>query len=83
MADSKQELLRAAWLDAKEDSLSGREQAKAWAWREMWRDAGKKDHGMKTYIAEKLTKKGGGAPSSEAVRRFLDKVDADPDWLPG
>ncbi len=38
---------------------------------------------MKTYIAGNLKKQGGGAPSSEAVRRFLEKVDADDDWFPG
>ena len=82
-SDSKQDVLRSAWLDAKDGSLSGREQAKAWALREIWRDAGKADHGMKTYIAGKLKKKGGGAPSSEAVRQFFEKVDADDDWFPG
>ena len=61
-SDSKQDVLRSAWLDAKDGSLSGREQAKAWALREIWRDAGKADHGMKTYIAEKLKKKGGRCP---------------------
>ena len=77
MAESKQDMLRSAWLDAKDDSLSGKEQAKAWALREIWRDAGKADHGMKTYIAGKLKKQGGGAPSPEAVRKFFDKVDTD------
>ena len=38
---------------------------------------------MKTYIAGKLKKQGGGEPSSEAVRRFFEKVDADTDWFPG
>ena len=45
MAESRQELLRSAWLEGKDGALSGREQAKAWALREMWRDAGKADHG--------------------------------------
>ena len=83
MADSQQDVLRSAWFDAKAGSLSGREQAKAWALREIWRDSGKADHGMKSYIAGKLEKKGGGSPSSEAVRRFFEKVDADDDWFPG
>ena len=83
MAESKQDMLRSAWLDAKEGSLSGKEQAKAWALREIWRDAGKADHGMKTYISGKLKKQGGGAPSSEAVRQFFEKVDADDAWFPG
>ena len=54
--------MRSAWLDAKEGSLSGKDQAKACALREIWRDAGKADHGMKTYIGGKLKKQGGGAP---------------------
>ncbi len=72
MAESKQDMLRSAWLDAKDNSLSGKEQAKAWALREIWRDAGKADHGMKSYIAGKLTKPGGGAPTSEAVSTSYD-----------
>ena len=83
MAESKQDMLRSAWLDAKDNSLSGKEQAKAWALREIWRDAGKADHGMKSYIAGKLKKQGASAPTSEAVRKFFEKVDADDDWFPG
>ncbi len=83
MAESRQDMLRTAWLDAKEGYFSSRGRAKAWAPREIWRDAGKADHGMKTYIAGKLKKQGGGAPSREAVRQFVEKVDADEDWLPG
>ena len=55
MTDSRQDILRSAWLDAKDGSLSGREQAKAWALREIWKDSGKADHGMKTFTAGKLT----------------------------
>ncbi len=83
MTDSRQDLLRSAWLDAKDGSLSGREQAKAWALREIWKDSGKTDYGMKAFIAGKLKKKGGGPPSSEAMTQFFDKVDADDDWFPG
>ena len=83
MSDSKQALLRSAWLEAKDGSLSGREQAKAWAMREIWKDDDKPDHGMQTYIAGKLKKKCGGSPSSSAVRQFFAKVDADDDWFPG
>ena len=46
MSDSQQALLRSAWLDAKDGSLSGREQAKAWAMREIWKGDGKPKHGM-------------------------------------
>ena len=83
MTDSRQDLLRSAWLDAKDGSLSAREQAKAWALREIWKDSGKADYGMKTFIAGKLKKEGGGSPSSEAMTCFFDKVDVDDDWFPG
>ena len=75
--------MRSAWLDAKDGCLSGREQAKAWALREVWKQDGKPDHGMQTYIAGKLTKKDGGSPSTNAVKQFFSKVDADADWFPG
>jgi len=83
MTDSRQDMLRSAWLDAKDGSLSGREQAKAWALRKVWKDSGKADHGMKTFIAGKPKKKGGGSPSSGAVKQLFEKVDADDDWFPG
>ena len=83
MPDCKQDLLRSAWFEAKHGSLSGREQAKAWALREIWKDDGKADHGMKVYIAEKLKKSGGGSPSATAVRQFFENIDADDDWFPG
>ena len=34
-------VLGSAWLEGKDGGLPGREQAEAWALREMWRDAGK------------------------------------------
>ena len=79
----KQELLRTLWLEAKSGALTAREQAKAWALREAWRDSGKTEHGMCTYIAGKLTKTDGAAPKSESVKKLLDKMDADDDWFPG
>ena len=79
-----QELLRQAWLEGRAGCLAAREQAKAWALREVWKDSGKGDHGMKTYIAGKLTKQGGRKPpTSEAIRQFFEKIDADADWFPG
>jgi hypothetical protein len=50
MAESSQDLLRSAWLEGKDGALSGREQAKAWALREIWRDSGKSDHGTELAI---------------------------------
>jgi hypothetical protein len=83
MADSQQGLLRSAWLVGKAGCLPGREQAKAWALREVWREADKADYGMHSSIAAKLTKTGGGVPSNDAVRKFFEKVDDDADWFPG
>lgn len=83
MADSQQGLLRSSWLVGKTGCLPGREQAKAWALREVWRDSGKADHGMQTYIAGKVTKQGGGSPLPNAIRLFFEKVDEDDDWFPG
>ena len=83
MANSQQEQLRSAWLVGKEGCLPGREQAKAWALREVWRESGKTDYGMHAYIAGKLTKQGGDSPERGAVRKFFDKIDADDDWFPG
>ena len=50
MAESSQDLLRSAWLEGKDGALPGREQAKAWALREIWRDSGKADHGTELAI---------------------------------
>ena len=83
MADSQQEVLRSAWLVGKTGCLPGREQAKAWALREVWRDDGKAEYGMNKYIADKLTKQGGGSPERGAVRKFFEKIDDDADWFPG
>ena len=81
--ETKQDLLRNAWLDAKSGGLPGREQAKAWALRELWKHSGKGEHGMKTFICTKLKKKGGGSPTVPSLCTLFDKIDADPDWFPG
>ena len=85
---SQQDLLREAWLGGKEGSLPAREQAKAWALREVWRHEGKPEHGMKTFIAGKLKKfsvkkERRVAPSANAIGQFFDRVDADVHWYPG
>ena len=51
--------------------------------REIWKGDGKPEHGMQTYIAGKLKKKGGGSPSCPALHQLFAKVDADDDWFPG
>ena len=81
-AASFQEVLQKVWLEAPPGRLPAREQAKARALRALWTESGRDEHGMKAYIAGKLTKQGGGPPTSEAVRQLLDKIDDDPEWFP-
>ena len=80
--------LRALWLQAPEGKLCGREQAKAWALREVWLADGRREYGMLPFIASKLRtmKKGklnGVSPSRAALWEFFDKIDNDPEWFPG
>ena len=87
-----QEELRSFWLQAPDGKLCGREQAKAWALREVWRAEGKGDWGMYTFIAGKVKKMfqeepNGASPSvpsiKEFFKEFFKKVDGDPNWFPG
>ena len=75
--------MREAWLGGRDGNLSGQMQAKAWALREAWRDAGKGKYGMLPYICSKMTKVGGYPPKPSALQEFFEKVDADADWYPG
>ena len=43
--------MRKSWLEAADDRLCGREQAKAWALREVWWEGGKKPHGLHAFVA--------------------------------
>ncbi len=84
MDGGHQALLRRAWTEAREGNLSAVSQAKAWALREVWRDAGKGEHGLKTYVAGKLQKAGGtDPPTSAAVHLLFQKMDEDEEWFPG
>ena len=78
-----QELLQKAWTEGRQGYLSAWSQAKAWALREVWRDAGKSDHGLGAYVAGKVPKEGGGHPGSGAIMKFFARIDADPAWFPG
>ena len=85
---ASQEELAKLWLEAPEGSLCGREQAKAWALREVWKQEEKGTYGMLPFIASRLRKMsdgqpGGEAPSKQAVEKLLAKIGADPDWVPG
>ena len=80
---SVQDTLQKLWLHGKVGGLCAREQLKAWALREAWMDGKPGTFGMNTWIAERLTKMGGGRPTSAAVKELLGKIDNDEDWFPG
>ena len=80
--------LRGIWLAGPEGRLCGREQAKAWALREMWLAEKKPAYGMLAFIAARVRKTARGkpgreAPTPEAIAEFFSKVDKDPEWFPG
>ena len=49
-------LKKSAWLGGRPGCLPALQQAKAWALREVWRETGKGDYGMNTFVAGKLKK---------------------------
>ena len=63
------------WLEA--SRFSTREQLKAWALREAWRQKNEGSHGMLTWTAEKLVKIGSGQPTVAIVKESLYRVDKD------
>ena len=87
MAD--QTSLKELWLGGKAGCLSAREQLKAWALREAWRQKNTGVQGMLTWIAERLVKNGGGPPTNVSAKvfldkkLFLDKIGEDDEWFPG
>ena len=85
---ASQDDMRALWLQAPEGKLCGREQAKAWALREVWRADRRSDYGMHLFVASKVQKmkKGkpnGGPPNRASISEFFAKIDNDPEWFPG
>ena len=83
-----EESLRQAWLVGVEGRLSGREQAKAWALREVWLVDGRKPYGMFEFVASRTRKTHNGKPigdhpSTAAVLQLFSKVDNDSAWFPG
>ena len=77
-----QDALRHFWSSAPQGRLGPWEVAKALGLRE----ASKEIHGELpnlAWIAERLTKKGGGHPTRQSLHELFAKVDSDPDWFPG
>lgn len=83
-----QEAAQAAWLQGPEGKLCGREQAKAWALREVWKEEGKSSYGMLQFVAKRVRKTKNGKPNGppptvQSLSEFFDKVDNDKEWFPG
>ena len=70
-----------SWLSTPEGRLCAWQQARALALRE----ASAEVHGAPwlPWIAERVTKVGGGHPSRAALSQLFALVDAGPDWHPG
>ena len=79
MASSLQDL----WLAGKDGCLSPLEQCRAWALREAHREMEIPEKKLYVKVANKLTKIGGGQPTSRALLQLFEKVDEDEDWYPG
>ena len=75
--------LERLWKEGRDGALSPLEQMRAWALRTAQRDLGGDKAVNLEKIADQVTKVGGGHPTREAIRRFLDRVDEDPEWYPG
>ena len=60
--------LKALWLRGNAGCLSAREQLKVWALRESWKEYNEGVYGMYSWISERVTKVGGGAPTTNSVK---------------
>ena len=86
---TSQDQLKKLWLSAPEGRLCAREQAKAWALREAWREEKESTYGLYACVANKVCKNENGQPASgqhptnDAMRQFFAIVDEDPEWFPG
>ena len=83
-----QDELRRSWLEGAEGRLCGREQAKAWALREVWMDHGKSPYDVYTFIARsvrkaRVGKAKGDRPTNTGIKEFFEKIDRHPEWSPG
>ena len=74
--------MRKAWTDGRTGTLSALSEAKAWALREVWRSEGKGDWGLMKFVAERVTKIGGGNPQQPAISKFFAKWIRTPTGFP-
>ena len=80
MAEGAPASLQDPWKTGRHGDLSPLEQPKVVAYRDVYRDLGQP---VEYTIGEKVAKIGGGYPSGEAIRRFIQRVDHDSEWYPG
>ena len=80
---TQQAVLEAAWTKSRGGTLPAWEEAKAWAFREVWRSEYETEYGLLAYVAGKVVKTGGGHPSPAAICKLYATIDADPSWFPG
>ena len=73
--------LEKLWKSGRRGTLSPLAQAKVWGFREAQRARGEEENLEE--ISNSVAKIGGGHPGRDAIRRFFEKVDADPAWYPG
>ena len=80
----EQQPLADLWLKTKRGRLPPWAEAKAWALREAWREF-KPDstYGLLEFVATRVEKQGGKAPTASAISQLFDKFDSDPSWFPG
>ena len=78
-----QAILQNLCKSGREGYLSALEQMRAVAYRDIYLELGVPAYGLQSKVAGKLTKIGGGSPTSEAIRLLWQKVDEDPAWFPG
>ena len=84
MADEcLQSLLEEAWTGGSHGNLSALEEARAWALREVWYEQGQSDYGLCPFVAQRVTKIGGGHPNRHSIFKLYEKIDNDEDWFPG
>ena len=83
MAEETQALLKKAWLGGKTGALGALAEARAWAIREVWKTEEKPNYGMLPFVCARVTKVGGGNPSTQSMMMMFRRVDDDPDWYPG
>ena len=74
--------LAGAWLTGKRGSMAPIEQAKLWALRVVLRKQGEEEDQF-AWMSTQVKVVGGGHPTREAVRQFLQRVDQDEAWHPG